>query len=275
MKTIAIANTKGGCGKTTTAINLAASLGCQGARVLLVDLDTQGHATLGTGLTCDDQVGLYEVFAKRALLRDVIVRDVVAGIDLLPATRSLGRAETLLSDWPREMELSMHLAQVDADYDFVVIDCPAALGLLTTNALLAADELLVPIEMGLFAMDSVAKLHHAIEVLQQKHQRNFTVRILPTMVDNRTRLARSFLRNIWERYADEVLPLMVHHTVRVKEAVCKGLPILQYDADSPATADYQRLAELLRSEPHLSNEPGDNLDAQQVERRDAVEAAIA
>jgi chromosome partitioning protein len=244
MKTIAVVNSKGGCGKTTSAINLAACIGWQGLPVLLVDLDPQGHATLGVNIQNWDGPGLYDVFSNRKRMRDVIAPDVVAGIDLIPATPKLGEAEALLSDWPREKELALKLGQLADDYQYVVIDCPPTLGLLTVNALLAADEVLIPVEMSLFGLDSVDRLLELIRSLERKHDIRIPIRILPTMVDSRTRLARSFLRQIWERFPDQVLPLLVHYTVRIREAICKGVPIIDFAANSQVAKDYRQLAKV-------------------------------
>jgi len=247
MRIIAVANQKGGVGKTTTAVNLAACLGKMEQRVLLIDMDPQGHASLALGRRGQEQVGLYEVFAREATLAQVIQPQAATGVDLIPSTISLAAAEHLLGDWPRERELSVHLAQLGDAYDYAIIDCPPALGLLSFNALLAADEVLVPIEMGVFAFDGIERLCETIDLLEERYQTNIPLRVLPTMVDNRTRLSRKFLREIWERFPDEVLPLMVHQTVRLKEAACEGLPIIDYDPKSAAAADYQRLArEIMR-----------------------------
>jgi len=243
MKTIAIVNTKGGCGKTTTAINLAASLGWQGVPVLLIDMDPQGHATLGVNIKANGEPGLYEVYAEQLTLNDVIMHDVVAGIDLIPATSNLIDVGNILLNFPYEHILRHHLEQLEKDYDYIIIDCAPAINPLTVTALLAADELLVPVEMSLFSLDSIEKFYGIIQRLEQQHNIRLPIKVLPTMVDYRTRLARAFMRSIWERFADDVLPIMVHNTIRVREAVCKGLPIIDYDADSPAAYDYKRLAE--------------------------------
>ncbi len=249
MKIITVASCKGGCGKTTTALNLAACYGWEGHPVLLLDLDPQGHATLGTALDCRDDPGLYEVFARRMDLEDVVIPDVVAGIDLVPATRTLGQAEALLADWPREKELALRLGPLAGAYRYAVLDCPPSLGLLTTNALLAADLVLIPVEMSLFGLDSVERLLAHMARLEARYETAIPFRVLPTMVDQRTRLARAFLRELWARYPEQVLPVLVHHTVRLREAACRGLPIIDYDADSAAAHDYRRLARLLAAEP--------------------------
>jgi chromosome partitioning protein len=244
MTVIAVANQKGGCGKTTTAINLAACLGQKGQHVLLIDMDPQGHASLGLGMRCEDIPGLYEVFAGEATLDEVVLPEVVPGVDVVPATISLAAAEHLLEDSAqRERQLSRHLDPLRHRYHYMVIDCPPALGFLSVNALRAADQVLIPIEMSLFALDGIDRLCETVALLREKYQVDLPIRVVPTLVDNRTRLTRQFLRQIWERFADEVSPVMVHYTVRLKEAVVAGKPIISFDPSSPAATQYMRLAD--------------------------------
>lgn len=244
MTVIAVANQKGGCGKTTTAINLAACLGQKGQRVLLIDMDPQGHASLGLGMRCEDIPGLYEVFAGESTLDDVVLPEVVPGVDVVPATISLAASEHLLEDEnQRDRQLSRHLEAVRHRYHYMVIDCPPALGFLSVNALRAADQVLIPIEMSLFALDGIDRLCETVALLREKYHVDLPIRVVPTLVDNRTRLTRQFLRQIWERFADEVSPVMVHYTVRLKEAVVAGKPIIEFDPSSPAATQYMRLAD--------------------------------
>jgi chromosome partitioning protein len=248
MNTIAIANQKGGCGKTTTAINLAASLGEKGYRILLIDTDPQGHTSLGIGQRRQDEPGLYEVFALDFPLSKAIIKDVCEGVDLVPATISLAAVEHVLADMPhRERQLFDHIESLGTKYDYVVIDCPPALGLLSINAIRAANRVLVPIDMSLFAIDGIERLSETVEMVVQKYGLDIEVNILPTMVDRRTRLCRKFLLGIWERYQDNVLPVMINYTVRLKESVCEGKSIIQYGPQSNAAHDYRELAdEILR-----------------------------
>lgn len=241
MKTIAVANQKGGCGKTTTAINLASSLGQQGQRVLLIDMDAQAHATLGLGKCGQDLATLYDVFAGRKSIRDVILHEVQSNLDLIPASMALVAAEHQLSI-TKEDDLDNYLDPLDVTYDYLIIDCPPALGRLSVNALLAADEVLVPIEMSLFSLDGIERLCETLEQLESRRRMRLPFKVLPTMVDNRTKICRMFLRKIWERFPDNVLPVMIHNTVRVKESVCYSLPVGRYDAKSVAAMDYDRLA---------------------------------
>lgn len=243
MKIIAIANQKGGCGKTTTAINLAASLGHLAQRVLLVDMDAQAHASLGFGKCGDKLPTLYNVFSGQRTIRDVIINDVHKNVDLIPASMALVALEHHLTDWAHEEELARLLKPLDITYDFIIIDCPPALGRLSVNALLAADEVLIPIEMSLFSLEGIERICSTIEHLQARRGYALPFMVLPTMIDKRTRLCRTFLRKIWERFPDNVLPMMVHNTVRLKESVCYSLPVFSYDSGSVAATDYMRLAE--------------------------------
>ena len=248
MNIIAIANQKGGCGKTTTAINLAASLGERGLRTLLIDADPQGHASLGIGQRRQEEPGLYEVFALDFPISEAIIQDVCEGVDLIPATISLAAIEHVLADMPqRERQLHDHLETLGPTYDYVIIDCPPALGLLSINAIRAANRVLVPIDMSLFAIDGIERLSETVELIVQKYGLDIEVNMLPTMVDKRTKLCRKFLLGIWERYQDNVLPVMIHYTVRLKESVCEGKSIIQYEPRSTAAKDYRELTnEILR-----------------------------
>jgi len=248
MITIAIANQKGGCGKTTTAINLAATLGRNSQRVLLIDTDPQGHASLGLGQRCENVSGLYEVFIQEAILSEVIIPDVAPGVDLVPSTISLAAVEHLLGDLPRrERQLALHLEALPLSYDFAIIDCPPTLGLLSFNALRAADLVLIPVEMSIFALDGIDRLRETIDLLAEKYELDIPVRILPTLVDHRTRFTQDTLRQLKERFGDEILPVNIHYTVRFKEAAARGLPLMDHQPDSVACGDYLTLAaEILR-----------------------------
>jgi chromosome partitioning protein len=244
MTVIAVANQKGGCGKTTTAINLAAALGHREARVLLLDMDPQGHAALGLGMRCEEESGLYEVLKGEASLGEVIIPQVSHNVDLVPGTISLAAIEHVLESEPgRERHLARHLAAFKHQYDFIVIDCPPTLGLLSVNALRAADQVLIPLEMSLFAMDGIGRLCETVTLLREKYGLDLPIRVLPTLVDGRTRLARRFLREIWERFADEISPVMIHYTIKLKEAACAGKSVIEYDPECTGSTEYLRLAD--------------------------------
>jgi chromosome partitioning protein len=244
MNIIAIANQKGGCGKTTTAINLAAALGERGQRTLLVDADPQGHASLGLGQRRQEEPGLYEVFALDFPIAEAIITNVATGLDLVPATISLAAVEHVLSNMPqRERQLTQHLETLESIYDYVIIDCPPSLSLLSINAIRAAQRVIVPIDMSLFSIDGIERLSETVDLVAQKYELDININMLPTLVDKRTRLCRKFLLGVWERYQENVLPILIHNTVRLKEAVCAGQSIIHFDPKSIAAKDYLKLAD--------------------------------
>ena len=248
MKIIAVANQKGGCGKTTTAINLAACLGKREQRVLLLDLDPQGHSSLGFGVFNEDARDLYDVFTGEIKLEEIILPNVFAGVDVVPATKTLAAAENLpVRSDERDRQLEKHLASISGRYDYIVIDCPPSMGLLCLNGLAVSDLVLIPIEMSLFGMHGIDRMYEVIRELRERHGREIPVRVLPTLVDSRTRLCRQFLHEIGERFADDVLSVMVQFTVRLKEAVRQGVPMIAYDPTSTVAVQYDRLANAMMS----------------------------
>lgn len=243
MTIIAVANQKGGCGKTTTAINLAACLGRKFQRTLLLDMDPQGHASLGLKQHTGNLPGLYEALAGKVLFPDIIISDVLENVDLVPATISLAAADHLLAEQhEREQQLLQLLDEVRDDYDYIVVDCPPSLGLLSVNAMRAADQVLVPVEMGLFALEGVHRLLDTIGLVCGKYNLDIPVRILPTMMDLRTRLARSFMQHLEESFPEQISSVFISYTVKLKESVCEGRPIVEHAPACNAAVDYMRLA---------------------------------
>jgi len=243
MNITAIVNQKGGCGKTTTAINLAAVLGQQDARVLLIDMDPQGHASLGLGVAGTDLPGLFEVFKGDHGLAEVIQPDVSTGVDLVPGNISLAAAEHLLAEQPdRDRQLALHLSALNENYDYAILDCPPALGLLSMNALRCADRVLIPVEPSLFAMDGIERLRETIRLLEYQYDIRPEVKLLANMFDSRTRLAREMLEMLDSEIPVDLCSTRIRNTVRVREAAYRGVPLTGHAPRNRVTDDYRQLA---------------------------------
>jgi chromosome partitioning protein len=245
---LAIANQKGGVGKTTTAINLGAGLGALEKRVLLVDCDPQGNATRGLGITAS-QPHLYHVLSGEAALAGAIRPSGFPNLDLVPAQRDLVGVEVEFVGEPRwEERLSRVLAEVVDRYDTILLDCPPSLGHLTVSALAAADGVLVPLQCEYFALEGISELLATVERVQQSLNSALVIAgILLTMYDERTNLSREVAEEIRRHFADKVYDTVVPRNVRLAEAPSHGLPIFQYDIRSRGAEAYLALArEFLR-----------------------------
>ena len=244
-KIIAIINQKGGVGKSTTAINLSAALGELGKQVLLVDLDPQGNTTSGLGVEkgCIEKC-IYNVILEDTPLEEVIIPDVCEGLDLVPATINLAGAEVeLVSEMARENRLKDAVGAMRGKYDYIFIDCPPSLGLLTVNSLVAADKLIIPIQCEFYALEGVTKLLDSMKRVKTRLNPTLDIYgILLTMYDGRTTLAKQVAAEVRNYFGKAVFEQMIPRTVKLSEAPSYGIPITQYDPNGKGAAAYRALA---------------------------------
>ena len=261
MRTIAIINQKGGCGKTTTSINLAACLARLGQKTLLVDMDPQGHCGVGLAVP-EDQIErtVYDTLidesdGKTAKMSEVVWQ-IASDFDLAPSNLKLAGFEQIFSGREgREDRVHKALNGVRANYNWAILDCPPSVGLLTFNALRACDEVIVPVETGFFSLHGLTKMMETLELLKERCGKEILIRVLPTLYDTRTKLAREVLSELRAKFRDYLMESVVNFNTKLKEAASFGQPITEYDPGSRGYKDFINLARELMGHRPVDLEP--------------------
>lgn len=255
-KVIALANQKGGVGKTTSAINLAASLAVLEKRVLLIDADPQANATSGTGFDLRNiKTSIYECMVDEVNPKDIILNSEIKGLDLIPSHIDLVGAEIEMLNMPnREKILKGVIERVKDDYDFVLIDCSPSLGLITVNALSAADSVIIPVQCEYFALEGLGKLLNTVKIIQTRLNPELQIEgFLLTMYDARLRLSNQVVEEVKKHFQQMVFETIIQRNIKLSEAPSYGKPVILYDAASTGSANYINLARELLQKNNMTS----------------------
>ena len=245
-KTIAIANQKGGVGKTTTSINLSASLAAKGKKVLVIDTDPQGNTTSGFGVEKNDLDNtVYELMLSECSIKECILKDVIDGVSIIPSNVNLAAAEIELIGVDRkEYILKREVEWIKDSFDYIIIDCPPSLSMLTINAMTTADTVLVPIQCEYYALEGLSQLIHTINLVKERLNPNLDIEgVVFTMYDSRTNLSMQVVENVKSNLSQKVFQTLIPRNIRLAEAPSYGMPINAYDPKSAGAEAYMQLAE--------------------------------
>ena len=245
-RTIAIANQKGGVGKTTTAINLSACLAEKGKKVLAVDMDPQGNMTSGLGVDKDSvENTIYNLIIGESKMEEVLIKDVLENLDIIPTNIDLSGAEIELLDVEeKEYIVRNEIDKIKDNYDFIIIDCPPSLSMLTINAMTTADSVLVPIQCDYYALEGLSQLIHTVELVRDRLNPKLTIEgVVFTMYDARTNLSLQVVENVKDNLEQTIYKTIIPRNIRLAEAPSYGIPINKYDPKSAGAESYLRLAD--------------------------------